>query len=71
MADTFEAMTSSRVYRKALPVDTALEELERHSGTQFDPMVCEAMVELVRSGRLHAGVEERPTDAPTVLATFG
>lgn len=71
VADTFEAMTSSRVYRKALPVDTALEELERHSGTQFDPMVCEAMVELVRSGRLHAGVEERPTDAPTVLATFG
>ena len=35
--DTFDAMTSNRPYRRALPVDDALEEIERHGGTQFDP----------------------------------
>jgi len=37
IADTFDAMTSDRPYRKAQPVETAFEELERCSGTQFDP----------------------------------
>ncbi len=36
VADTFDAMTSTRPYRKALPVSTAYEELERYAGTQFD-----------------------------------
>jgi diguanylate cyclase (GGDEF)-like protein/putative nucleotidyltransferase with HDIG domain len=35
-ADAFDAMTSDRPYRKGLPVETALAELERHAGTQFD-----------------------------------
>lgn len=37
VADTFDAMTSTRPYRKALPVDAAYAEIERCSGTQFDP----------------------------------
>ena len=37
VADAFEAMTSDRPYRPRRPVDEALAELERHSGTQFDP----------------------------------
>ena len=36
VADTFDAMTSTRPYRKAMPVDIAYAELERYSGTQFD-----------------------------------
>lgn len=35
--DTFDAMTSDRPYRRALPVGHALEEIERHAGSQFDP----------------------------------
>ncbi len=35
--DTFDAMTSNRPYRKGLPVEVALEEIERCGGTQFDP----------------------------------
>jgi diguanylate cyclase (GGDEF)-like protein/putative nucleotidyltransferase with HDIG domain len=35
-ADAFDAMTSDRPYRQALPVDEALAELQRHAGTQFD-----------------------------------
>lgn len=37
LADTFDAMTSDRPYRKALPPETAREEIIRCSGTQFDP----------------------------------
>ncbi|MBL8682927.1 MAG: response regulator [Myxococcales bacterium] len=37
VADTYDAMTSDRSYRKALPHDVAIEEIERCSGTQFDP----------------------------------
>ena len=37
VADTFDAMTSTRAYRKALPVEEAVSELRRFSGTQFDP----------------------------------
>ncbi len=39
VADTFEAMTSDRSYRKALPIETALKELRRVSGTQLDAEV--------------------------------
>lgn len=37
VADTFDAMTSTRPYRKALPFEVAYAELERYSGSQFDP----------------------------------
>lgn len=37
VADTFDAMTSTRAYRKALPVDEATAEIRRCSGSQFDP----------------------------------
>jgi len=37
--DAFAAMTSDRPYRAALPLDTALAELRKGAGTQFDPTV--------------------------------
>ena len=37
LADCFDAMTSNRTYRKALPLEVALTEIRRCSGTQFDP----------------------------------
>lgn len=39
VADAFDAMTTDRVYRPALPVSVALEELRRQAGRQFDPEV--------------------------------
>lgn len=44
VADTFDAMTSDRPYRKALPVSAARKEIERFSGTQFDPQVVSAFL---------------------------
>jgi HD-GYP domain-containing protein (c-di-GMP phosphodiesterase class II) len=42
VVDTLDAMTSDRPYRKALSFQVALEEINRCSGTQFDPLVVEA-----------------------------
>ena len=41
VADAFDTMTRPRVFREAIPASEALAELERHSGTQFDPRVVE------------------------------
>ncbi len=48
--DAFNAMTTTRSYRKAMPQSVAVAELEKHSGTQFDPEVVRAMVAVVAEG---------------------
>jgi putative two-component system response regulator len=44
VADCFDALTHSRPYRAAWPVDAVLEELFRGSGTHFDPLVVAALL---------------------------
>ncbi len=44
IADAYDAMTTNRVYRKALSHETALEEIIRNSGTQFDPEIVRVFV---------------------------
>jgi diguanylate cyclase (GGDEF)-like protein len=51
-ADALEAMTSSRIYRPGMEVDRALSELERGAGSQFDPHVVAALIDLVRERAL-------------------
>jgi HD-GYP domain-containing protein (c-di-GMP phosphodiesterase class II) len=46
VADCFDAMTSNRTYRKALPIEVALLEIRRCSGTQFDPVLADAFLSL-------------------------
>jgi diguanylate cyclase (GGDEF)-like protein/putative nucleotidyltransferase with HDIG domain len=43
--DALHAMTSTRPYRSAMPLDEAIAEMHRCAGTQFDPAVVEALVE--------------------------
>jgi putative nucleotidyltransferase with HDIG domain len=50
--DAYSAMTTDRPYRAAMPVDEALAELRRGTGTQFDPAVVEAVMATVAQ---HAG----------------
>jgi len=47
VADTIEAMTSDRPYRRALPLDVVFTELTKYAGSQFDPMVVDAAVRLL------------------------
>jgi putative nucleotidyltransferase with HDIG domain len=44
--DAFNAMTTDRSYRKAMSTEVAIAELRNHAGTQFDPLVVEALVAL-------------------------
>ncbi len=43
-ADTIDAMTTDRPYRKALSPDVVKAELLKHRGTQFDPEICDALL---------------------------
>lgn len=53
VADAFDAMVTDRPYRKGLPRDTALEELRKCSGRQFDPRVVEAFLAVLARGPGH------------------
>ena len=48
VADAFSAMTTDRPYRKGMDWSSALRELQRHRGTQFDPVMVDAFVAAVR-----------------------
>ncbi|MHB1421016.1 MAG: bifunctional diguanylate cyclase/phosphohydrolase [Bacillota bacterium] len=52
VADSYDAMRSSRPYRVALSKEEALRELEDCAGSQFDPEVINAFVEMVQKGEI-------------------
>ena len=45
LADTYDAMTSDRPYRKALSHETAIDEIKRCAGTQFDPVLAQLFID--------------------------
>lgn len=47
VADTVEAMTSDRPYRRSLPLDSVVRELHKYAGSQFDPSCVEACLRLL------------------------
>ncbi|MBG9940467.1 HD-GYP domain-containing protein [Brevibacillus formosus] len=48
ISDAFDAMVADRPYRKGLPVEEALQEIRRGSGTQFDPILAEHFIRIVQ-----------------------
>ena len=54
IADAFEAMTSDRVYKKAMKMVDAIQELIKHSGTQFDDELVKLFIEQVLSIEISA-----------------
>lgn len=70
VADAYDAMTSTRAYRRALPQDVAFAELREKSGTQFHPDCVKALIRAVeRRGEHHGRGHEEPeviefTEAP-------
>jgi HD-GYP domain-containing protein (c-di-GMP phosphodiesterase class II) len=49
VADAIEAMTSDRPYQKALKLEQVMDELQKYSGTQFDPLVTKAAIDLLQA----------------------
>lgn len=50
VADSFDAMTSDRPYRKALPLESAISELHDNAGTQFDPAIVKVFAQVIDEG---------------------
>jgi len=57
VADAFEAMTSHRPHRRAMPVADAARELHNHAGEQFDPDVVRAATDVIN--RYHTDATEK------------
>ncbi len=50
--DAYDAMTSDRPYRKALPIKTAVKELKDGAGTQFDPKIVDIFINILKEEKL-------------------
>ena len=57
LADTFDAMTSSRTYRKGLDDEVAFNEIIEFSGSQFDPGLADAFVTAIRRDKNDTGTK--------------
>ena len=72
VADTFDAITSTRSYRVALTQPYAYEELRRHAGSQFDPEVVEAFIAAMeQSGHRYGSKVELTDDQARHIAEQG
>ena len=56
---TYEAMTADRAYRSGLDAEEALRRLARHAGTQFDPRVVDAFIDVITLGADQAGASSK------------
>ena len=64
LADAFDAMTSNRVYRAAMPMNRVVEELKNGKGTQFDPNLVDILLDLIDSGRIDvSGINQLSVEA--------
>lgn len=54
IADSYDAMTSNRIYRRRLSDQQVFDEIKRCSGTQFDPHMAEVFCSLIESGQIKA-----------------
>ncbi|MEP6894224.1 MAG: diguanylate cyclase [Chloroflexota bacterium] len=67
VADAIEAMTSDRPYRKALKPEQVIEELNRYSGSQFDPHVVKKAIKMIEATIANDGSLPNQTDRVTRL----
>ncbi len=66
IADSFDAMTSDRPYRKALPLHIAINELQEHAGSQFDPALVDIFSQIIADGSFF---NSRFSDSSTIMVS--
>ncbi len=75
VSDTIDAMTTDRPYRKRLPLEVVVVELQKHKGTQFDPRVVEVAVSSVAVRRLisepaYSAIDLSPSSPKSLRLTW-
>jgi hypothetical protein len=60
IADSFDAMTADRPYRKGLSVDEAVERLKAGMGTQYDPKLCAAFIQILMDDGIYIPTSPGP-----------
>ncbi|WP_286337437.1 HD domain-containing phosphohydrolase [Hydrogenimonas cancrithermarum] len=61
IADTFDAMTTNRIYKPKKSKEEALEELEKLAGTWFDPELCRIAVDILKDTKIHEEISQLPS----------
>lgn len=69
VADSYDAMSSNRVYRRHLNKDEIIEEIQQGSGTQFDPNIVPYMVDMINDGYVNV-VKMETADNDTGRSDF-
>ncbi|HVO99888.1 MAG TPA: HD-GYP domain-containing protein [Bryobacteraceae bacterium] len=66
VADSFDAMTTTRSYRAALPIRSAVHEIERNAGRMFDPVAAKTFLRLLGEGYIEAGILRVTNGTPRI-----
>lgn len=66
VADAYDAMVSTRPYRKGLDSKIAYDEIVKHRGTQFDPRVVDAFIQAYEKDRMGKNRSDSGSDAGTL-----
>jgi len=70
IADVFDALTSDRVYRKAFPVDEAVQMMREQRGHHFDPVLLDAFMEVLENSGPDAREKQRADPSALVESTL-
>ena len=62
ISDTIDAMSTDRPYRKRLPLETVLAELQKYCGSQFDPHLVDLTINSVNIRRVIADLQSAPVE---------
>jgi HD-GYP domain-containing protein (c-di-GMP phosphodiesterase class II) len=71
ISDTTDAMTTDRPYRKRLPIEAVISELQKHRGTQFDPKLVDLVVNSVTIRRAIAEMQADSAQATSPSSEGG
>ncbi|HUW60052.1 MAG TPA: HD domain-containing phosphohydrolase [Candidatus Bathyarchaeia archaeon] len=69
-ADTLDAMTSNRPYRKGMAPEAAVQEILKNAGTQFDPAVAEMLGRCYREGKITRVMQESQKEGRSIVCPF-